>query len=75
MKLFWHDYQLSMSLEIKCLWNYVIKLSIENECFIQVSLHFIWHGNLENNAMKLSTETDLRQSNGLKKIINYIVYL
>jgi hypothetical protein len=65
MKLSWHDYQLSMSLEIKCLWNYGMKLSIESGCFIQISFHFIWHGNLENNAMKLSTETGLRHLSSL----------
>ena len=62
MKLSWHCYQLFMSHRIKCLWNYGIKLSIENGCFIQVSFHSIWHGSLENNAMKLSTETGLNSS-------------
>jgi len=31
-----------------------MKLSIESGCFIQVLFHFIWHGSLENNKMKLS---------------------
>jgi len=62
MKLSWHDYQLYMSLGIKCLWNYEMKLSIESECFIQVSFYFIWHGSLGNNAMKLSTETGLNDT-------------
>jgi hypothetical protein len=48
IKLSWHSYQLSMSHRIKYLWNYGIKLSIENGCFIQVSFHSIWHGSLEN---------------------------
>jgi hypothetical protein len=60
MKLSWHGYQLSMSLEIKCLWNYEMKLSIESGCFIQVLFHFTWHDSLGNNVMKLSTETDLK---------------
>jgi hypothetical protein len=59
MKLSWHSYQLSMSHRIKCLWNYGVKLSIESGCFIRVSFHSIWHGSLENNEMKLSTETGL----------------
>jgi len=60
MKLSRHDYQLFMSLEIKCLWNHEMKLSIESGCFIQVLFYFTWHGNIGNNAMKLSTETGLR---------------
>jgi hypothetical protein len=59
MKLSWHSYQLSMSHRIKCIWNYGVKLSIENGCFIRVSFHSIWHGSLENNEIKLSTETGL----------------
>jgi hypothetical protein len=39
-----------------------MNLSIESECFIQVSFHFIWHDSLENNAIKLSTETGLRDT-------------
>jgi len=57
MKLSCHDYQLYMSLEIKCLWNHGMKLSIESGCFLQVSFYFTWHGNPENNAIKLSTDT------------------
>ena len=51
--------KLSMSLEIKCLWNHGMKLSIESGCFIQVLFYFTWHSNIGNNAMKLSTETGL----------------
>jgi hypothetical protein len=60
MKLSWHDYQLSMSLRIKCLWNHGIKLSIESRYFIQILFHFKWRGSLENNVMKLPIETGLR---------------
>jgi hypothetical protein len=60
MKLSWHDYQLSMSLGIKCLWNHRMKFSIESGCFIQVSFHFKWRGSLGNNVMKLSIEIGLR---------------
>jgi hypothetical protein len=58
MKLSWHDYQLSMSLEFKCYetmeWNSPLKVS-----FIQISFHFTWHDSLGNNDMKLFTETVL----------------
>jgi len=47
MKLSCHDYQLSMSLGIKYLWNYEMKLFFESECFIQILFYFIWHGSLE----------------------------
>ena len=60
---FYHDYQLSMSHEIKCLWNYRMKLSIENGYFIRVLFRSVWHGIIENNAMKLSTETGLKALN------------
>jgi hypothetical protein len=58
-KLSWYDYQLSMSFEIKCLWNHGMKLSIESGGFMQVSFHFTWHGSLGNNVMKLPIKADL----------------
>jgi hypothetical protein len=59
MNLSWHSYQLTMSQGIKCLWNYRMKLCIESDCFIQVSLHFIWYDIFGNNTIKFSTEIGL----------------
>jgi hypothetical protein len=59
MKLSWHSYQLSMSHKIKCLWNYEMKLSIKSGYSIQVLFHSIWHDNLKNSEIKLSTDTDV----------------
>jgi hypothetical protein len=54
---YWYNYQLYMSHDIKCLWNYRMELSIKSRRFIPVSFYFIWHGSPRDNAMKLSTET------------------
>ena len=57
-QLSWHDYQLSLSHEIKWLRNNRMKLSIER-CFMQVLFHFISHISFEN-VIKLTTKTSLR---------------
>jgi hypothetical protein len=44
-----------MSHKTNFLWNYKMKLYIEDECFVHVLFHFTWWcGGLEINAMKLS---------------------
>ena len=40
LKLSRHDYQLSMSYEIKCLWNYRTKLPIESGYYIPFMFYF-----------------------------------
>jgi hypothetical protein len=61
IKLSWHDYQLSMSFRIKCLWNYKMKLYIKSGYFIQISFHSIWHDTW-NNTVKLSPHTGLKHA-------------
>ena len=42
-----HDYHLSISHEIKCLLNYIMKLFIKSDCFIYITFGFIrLYGNL-----------------------------
>jgi len=38
-----------------------MKLSIENECFIEVLFHSTWYGSVENNVMKFIINIDLRK--------------